>query len=461
MNLSLIFPWQRVLVVGLGRSGVAVARLLRALGCEVAVYDRNAQCPVEPSWSPFLGAEHPPEAAFANVDAVILSPGIDPRVCLQLAARLVPHAAIYGEMSLAMALVHAWWPTLPSVMITGTNGKSTVTTLIGELLRAGGMAPFVGGNLGEPLCEMLHDVVAKRRLAPDALVLECSSYQLETMHDFACDVAMVLNLSPDHLERYGSMEAYARTKTRVFSGLRGHGLAMLDAEDPFCESMRSDAPHGLLCVDGSEPPHRIDVDGEEWLVLGAGEKVRRSQVKLQGRHNAKNVLFAVKSAMHLGVAFADCLPVLANFEGLAHRMRCVGTIGGVDFYDDSKATNIAGVLAGLAGFPRKYVLIAGGMAKAGDDPSPLRQRLAEQGKGLVAMGRDGKLFYELASDIVPVRWANDMQEAVTLAFSLAAPGDAVLLSPACASWDQYRSFAHRGDVFIEQVERLAKQSLLS
>ncbi len=460
--LSPLARFRRALVVGCGQSGVAAALLLRAAGCEVRLFDRRTEVvglPAELDECPrFFGTELAPDPAFADLELLVLSPGVPPGPWRERHRRLVPEAEVHGELSLALYAIARGFvggELLPTVLITGTNGKSTVTALTGAMLEAGGLDPFVGGNLGIPLCELVLAVATGARAQPGALVLECSSYQLETVRVSpeapATTVAMLLNVSPDHLERYASIDDYASTKARIFDGLTAHSLALLSARDPLTPVLRERVPAVVECklVDGSKPP-RLAADGDD-LELRVGEFYRRDLVLLAGRHNLVNTLFALAAARHLGVSREACEQALRHFRALPHRMNPIAERDGVVYYDDSKATNVASVLAGLDGFARPFVLICGGRAKRGDDIAALGPVLAKQGRGLVAIGESAQSFLDMANGIVPCAHASDMHEAVRLASAMARPGDAVLLSPACASWDMYRSFAHRGEVFADAV----------
>jgi UDP-N-acetylmuramoylalanine--D-glutamate ligase len=447
-------PWRNALVIGLGASGRAAADLLLALGVHVRGYDRQSPADLPLGLEPFLGAELPPPEAFADLDLMVLSPGVPPRAFREAAARHAPRAQIHGELGLGLALVHAGarpgWQHVPTALITGTNGKSTVTALVGELLRAAGRDPFVGGNLGSPLCGRLADHLAGRAPWPTDLVLECSSYQLETLPVLPTQVGIVLNVTPDHLDRYDSMEAYARTKARVFAGLGDDGLAILHADDPFTPMITP--AHGRVALVGRDA--RIEGEGEAQRLVVGTEVHPRARLAIRGRHNAENALFALLAAQQLGTTAEARARALAAFEGLPHRMVLVRELNGVQYYDDSKATNVASALASLGGLDRPFVLIAGGLAK-GDDLAPLAELLRARGRGLVAIGRDGPQFVALGRGIVPTRAAASVEEAVALARAMAHAGEAVVLAPACASFDQFRSYAHRGEVFTAAVHALA------
>lgn len=450
------FARTTALVIGAGASGRAAAELLATLGAAVRLHDQRPDALVPPGVTPVLG-DLPP-AAFAGVGLMVLSPGVPPERFRALQREFAPTAEVHGEMSLSLAVAHQLWGRLPTVLITGTNGKSTVTALTGALLTADGRRPFVGGNLGVPLAAALLDIFRAAAPAPDALVLECSSFQLETFDHAATDVAMVLNVTPDHLDRYPTLAGYAATKARVFAGLGAGGLALLDAADPFTPDLRASVRAGRLVLVDDPAGATISGPGPgDSLILPGGDRFPRQILPIAGRHNSKNALFALLAARHLGVGPDACLRGLAGFHGLPHRMSFVRERAGVRYYNDSKATNVASVLASLGGFDRPVVLIAGGRAK-GDDLGPLRELLRRSGRGLVAIGESADAFHALADGLVEARRAASMRDAVELAAGLARPGDAVVLSPACASYDWFRSYAERGDSFADLVRALPAEA---
>jgi UDP-N-acetylmuramoylalanine--D-glutamate ligase len=464
--VSTLNRFRRALVVGCGQSGTAAAELLVAAGCEVTLYDRRPDVPGLPTrldgCARAFGREMASDDVFERIDLLVLSPGVPPAAWRERHRMLVPEAELHGELSLALAVVAGDWQggvELPTVLITGTNGKSTVTALTGAMLAADGRTPFVGGNLGTPLCELVLAVAEGRSPQPGALVLECSSYQLETTRVAPeapmTTVAMILNVTPDHLDRYASIDEYATTKTRIFDGLSAHSLALLSAKDPFTPTLQERVPavcrHAL--VDGDEPPRILESGA---LALLEHEFYARESLPLAGRHNAVNALFALAAARHVGVSREVCERALAQFEPLPHRMNPVADRNGVRWYNDSKATNVASVLAGLDGFERPFVLICGGRAKQGDDIGALREVLSRQGRGVIAIGESAEAFVQMADGIVPWARASDMPEAVHIASEMARSGDAVLLSPACASWDMFRNFAHRGETFAAAVLALGE-----
>lgn len=456
-------PWHgTALVIGAGASGLAAATLLLPLAAEVRVYDRRPRLELPPGAVPFLGEDALPDAAMVGVDVLVLSPGVPPAPFLAARQRLAPDAVVHGEMSLSLAVADHHWGRLPTALITGTNGKSTVTALTGALLNAAGRRPFVGGNLGVPLAAAVHAARNDPAARPDGLVLECSSFQLETFPAAPArarpvDVAIILNLSPDHLDRYPDLDAYAATKARALAGLGPGGLALLDAGDPWTPFFRARVPAGRTVLVDAAGPDAAAIRGPgpgDTLLLPGGEAYPRAALQLAGRHNSKNALFALAAARHLGADPDACLAGLRRFVGLPHRMVLVRELDDVAYYDDSKATNVASVLASLDGFARSFVLIAGGRAK-GDDLTPLRALLARQGRALVAIGESSAQFYALADGLVPAARAGDMAEAVAHARRLARPGDAVVLSPACASYDWFKNYGERGDVFAACVHALA------
>lgn len=439
--------YRTALVIGLGASGRASVGLLCELGVAVRVYDRSPEATGLPSnVHTFLGEETPPAEAFAGIDLMVLSPGVPPGPHRALCAQHAPDAQIHGELSLALETL----PAATTVLITGTNGKSTVTAMLGHLMTTAGREPFVGGNLGDPPAALATAVLQGHAEAPKELVLECSSYQLETLRPIPTAVAMVLNVTPDHLARYDSMEHYALTKARVFNGMADDGLSLLDAEDAWTPRLTEHAgpqlrrigPNGFARIVGPGPG--------ETLHIGNDPPYDRSTLRIPGRHNAKNALFAIAAARHLGIDATACARGLATFEGLPHRMAFVREHLGVRYYNDSKATNVASALASLSGLSERFVLIAGGQAK-GDDLAPLQALLRSRGRGLVTIGESGDTFADLTQGQLPTVRAETMEPAVEAAAKLAQPGDVVVLAPACASWDQFRSYAHRGDVFAQAV----------
>jgi UDP-N-acetylmuramoylalanine--D-glutamate ligase len=443
---------KRVLVVGLGRSGIAAARLCASRGARVTVTDRRAAAELGPA-----AAALPPEIArelgghrretFVGADLVVLSPGV-PEIP-ELAAARAAGVAVTGELELASRFV-----TSTLVAITGTNGKSTTTTLVGDMLRATGRPTFVGGNLGEPLAEAVDTPAA----APGGYcVVEVSSFQLETVETFHPHVAVLLNITADHLDRYDGMDGYAAAKTRIFAAQRPSDFAIVNLDDPIAVGA-SDGIAGRrvgFSVERALPEGGFP-EGES-LVLqlpGApGERYPGDPPGLVGRHNRANALAALLASRLAGATASQARGALMAFRPLAHRMELVAETDGVAYYDDSKGTNVGAVVAALEGFPRRVILVAGGRDKGGDY-APLAAALRRVGRAAVLIGEAADKMQAAFAGVLPVERAPTMDAAVAAARRLAQPGDAVVLSPACSSFDMFRDYAHRAEVFRAAVARI-------
>jgi UDP-N-acetylmuramoylalanine--D-glutamate ligase len=443
---------KRVVVVGLGRSGIAAARLCANHGAAVTVNDSKpierleaelAQIPT--SIGRVLGG-HPAEL-FAGADIIVLSPGVPPMP--QIEAARAKGAFVTGELELA-----SWFVDATIVAITGTNGKSTTTTLCGAILGANGRPTFVGGNLGTPLAEAIGTQPAR---AGGTCVVEVSSFQLETVRNFRPQVAVLLNITPDHLDRYPDFSGYLAAKQRIFAAQTASDFAVLNIDDPKVElaarSIQSRcvliSTHRALGVGGW-------VEGDSLCVRLPGGPVEYYPNQLPGlvgRHNQENALAALVAARLLGALPAEARYALMAFRPLAHRMELVGDFNDIEFYDDSKGTNVGAVVAALDGFPRKVVLIAGGKDKGGSY-APLAEVMKRSGRAAVLIGEAAPLIYAALSGVIPVEMARDMDDAVEKAAGLAERGDAVVLSPACSSFDMFRDYAHRAEVYRTAVQTL-------
>ena len=440
---------QRALVVGLGATGLSAARWLAARGIAVAVTDSRARPPkVEalrehvPDAALFLGGFS--VAALDRSELVVLSPGVpksDPFVQQALAAG-VP---VVGDVELFARHARA-----PVIAVTGSNGKSTVTTLVGLMAERAGVAARVGGNLGTPALDLLGDV------EPALYALELSSFQLETTTSLDAAAAALLNLSADHLDRYDDLEDYLAAKARVW---RGHGVVIANHDD---ERVRAAVPVGrsvrwfsLGVPPGAEDYGLIEHDGECWLSRGRERLLPQSVLRIAGQHNVANALAALALGTAAGLPDPPMLAVLASFRGLPHRMEWVAEVAGVHYYNDSKATNVGATVAAVSGLHAPYVVILGGDGK-GQDFAPLAAALHGHARAAVVLGRDGPRIAEtLAAAGVPWTSAEDLPSAVRAAARTAVPGDLVLLSPACSSLDQFENFEARGRVFAEAVRGLA------
>lgn len=440
---------KRVLVVGLGKSGLAAVRLLHACGAHVVANDVRTESQLtEAGELRALGVElalggHD-AALFTSVDQIVISPGVPPLAALDAAERVgVP---IASEVELASWFIDAQAARV--IGITGTNGKSTVTTLVGEMCQHSGRASFVGGNLGTPLVDVVNTPAARSGY----VVVELSSYQLERVRALRVHVGALLNVTEDHLDRYPSFEAYAEAKANLFRCQRAEDFAVVPALDPLCQRLASRGPARVQLFGGQDGAVRVQ-DGQ-LLDAVYGPLVSVSELRIRGAHNLDNACAAALCARLAGVPRESIQHVLRTFAGLPHRMVHVADIDGVAYYDDSKATNVGASVAaldGLAPSVRRVVLIAGGKDKGGDY-APLRERLAACGGGVVLIGEARPIIARaLAGAAYPVEEADSLEAAVKRARALAQPGDAVLLAPACASFDMFRSYAHRGDVFQAAV----------
>lgn len=445
----------RVLVVGLGRSGRAAAQLCLRRGARVTLTDSREASAFGNSLDA-LAAQSTLElgghrlASFKGSDLVVVSPGVPPLP--ELDAAKAAGIPVIGELELAYRHVQA-----PIVAITGTNGKSTVTTMVGQMLQASREHVFFGGNLGQPLSEIVDTPAA----SPDGLlVLELSSFQLERIERFHAQIAVLLNLSDDHLDRYPSFAAYANAKARLFERQTAADSVVVSGESDQVEARRlahtSAARVLTFQIDGGRGQPHAWLDGDELCLRVEGaavERYARDQLKLAGRHNTLNALAALLVARLAGASSDGCRTALAQFLALPHRMELVGEHHGVRFYDDSKATNVGAVVGSLAGFERKVVLIAGGKDKGGDY-APLRPVVREVCSHVVLLGAASDVIAAALDGVVPLHRARDMEHAVDLAANLATAGEAVVLSPACSSFDMFRDYTDRGRAFRQAVAQL-------
>jgi UDP-N-acetylmuramoylalanine--D-glutamate ligase len=442
---------KRILVVGLGRSGTAVARLCAGLGALVTVTDQKDAAALGPALAELpagvqreLGGHR--RQTFLDAHLIVLSPGVPDLP--ELTAARAAGVTVTGELELASRFVDA---TL--VAISGTNGKSTTTTLAGAMLRASGRPTFVGGNLGDPLAGAVGTPAAG---PAGTCVVEVSSFQLETIQTFSPRIAVLLNITPDHLDRYPDFEAYAVTKARIFAAQHPADFAVVNADDPVVVRHTERVPSRRLGFSiARRLPEGAWLEGPELCVRlpGAKPELYPPTPALVGRHNQANALAALLTSRLAGASQAEALRALGEFHPLAHRMELVAEADGVAYYDDSKGTNVGAVVAALEGFPRPVVLIAGGRDKGGDY-APLAQAMAEVGRGAVLIGEAAPKIDAALRPVVPVERAAGMEEAVVAARRMAAPGDAIVLSPACSSFDMFRDYAHRAEVFRAAVRRL-------
>jgi UDP-N-acetylmuramoylalanine--D-glutamate ligase len=458
MNLA----GKQALVLGLGITGLSMARWLVRQGAEVRAADTRESPPCATQVAdelPQVQIATGPlrESLFRGADLIAISPGL-PASEPWVADARARGAEVVGDIELFARALHGIAPQAKVLAITGSNGKSTVTEMAGAMCRLARRRAVVAGNIGVPVLDALLAVereAAAGRPAPQMFVLELSSFQLETTFSLDAQVAACLNLSEDHLDRYASMTDYARAKARIF---RGTGTQVLNRQDPWTQGMA--LAHRRVLTFGLDVPATerdwglIDGDGDTWLAQGGQKLMAVSALRVAGLHNAANALAALALARAADLPYEPLLRALAQFEGLPHRVQRVGDVGGVTFFDDSKGTNVGATVAALNGMRRKVVLIAGGDGK-GQDFAPLKPAVAGHARAVVLIGRDReRIAQAVAGSGVPLLRAGDMDEAVRISFDQAREGDAVLLSPACASFDMFRNYEHRAWVFVDAVQRL-------
>jgi UDP-N-acetylmuramoylalanine--D-glutamate ligase len=441
----------RAVVVGLGKSGFSVARYLLARGLEVTVTDSRAEPPEWPRLQGLarqLGREI--EVRLGGFDAsllagaqlLVVSPGVAMSGPFFDAARARGLNAI-GDIELFARAVRA-----PVAGITGTNGKSTVTTLVARMAARAGLRVRSGGNLGEPALDLLDD-------SAELYVLELSSFQLESTESLSLAAAAVLNVSPDHLERYGDLESYAAAKARIYARCE---TAVVNLDDARVAAMVAASHRQLsfsLQAHAGADYTLMQREGGLWWLSRRGEPLLAvGAMRLKGAHNAANALAALALGEALSVPRPAMLAELSSFTGLAHRSQWVAQVRGVHYIDDSKGTNVGATLAAVAGLSGPLIVILGGQGK-GQNFTPLRAAFAGKVRCALLIGRDARALGEALAGVCDCRYAESMEAAVELAAQLAEPGDTVLLSPACASLDMFRDYAHRGTVFAAAVQRLA------
>src|SRR5271155_4248019 len=447
---------KRVLVVGLGKSGVASALFLKAHGARVTVSDTKSgdelhnEIPVLLDHGITVETGGHGERTFRGQDLIVVSPGVPVDAPLLAQARAMGEAVI-GEIELAAQFLPG-----PIVAITGSNGKTTTTTLIGEILTAGGISTLVGGNIGTPAISL-----AERATRETAIVLEVSSFQLETIQTFHPKIAVVLNVTPDHLDRHRTFESYVDAKARIFENQRGDDFAVLNEDDSTCVTMaartkaqvfwfsrQKEVKLGAWVREGNI----LFCDGRGLQKNAQREIMQVSEIPLKGAHNLENVLAAVCAGALMGCAPEKIREAVRDFKAVEHRLEFVATIRGVDYYNDSKATNVDATIKALESFPANIHLILGGKDK-GSDYSVLNELLRQRVKRVYTIGAAAAKI-ESQIKAVEVVHAETLENAVRKAHAVAETGDVVLLAPACASFDQFKNYEQRGQLFKEIVRGL-------
>jgi UDP-N-acetylmuramoylalanine--D-glutamate ligase len=433
-------------IVGLGSTGLSCARYLRAHGWRLAVTDTRASPPRLAELTA-LDAGIPVRLGgldttlLAGAVCVVASPGVPLTDHFFAEARRL-RLEIVGDVELFARAAAA-----PVVGITGTNGKSTVTSLVARIAQRAGLKVRVGGNLGEPALELLSQ-------GTQLYVLELSSYQLETTSTLNCRAATVLNVSPDHLDRYASLASYAAAKARIFARC---DTAVINLDDPLVVAMpraaRRTLSFSLRAAIGAD--YAVAMLGREWwLTRAEAPLMPTSAMKVRGLHNAANALAALALGEALALPLPPMLEELAAFPGLPHRSQWVADVRGVSYVDDSKGTNVGATLAAVAGLPGPLIVIAGGEGK-NQDFTPLAAAFRGKVRHAVLIGRDAPLLSRALSGVCTLETCATLEHAVHAAARAARPGDTVLLSPACASLDMFRDYTHRGAVFAAAVQELA------
>ena len=431
---------KRVLIVGCGATGASAARFAAAAGAIVRVVDSRGVAPAAET----LAAELPeieimtgglPVEALAGMDEIMVSPGVDLREPLIEAARTAGYEVV-GDIEWFARCAAA-----PVVAITGSNGKSTVTAWTHAIARRGGINAVIGGNFGTPALDLLADDV-------ELYVLELSSFQLALCDSLAPTVATVLNLSPDHIDRHGDLAAYAAAKARIFAHA---ATALVNADDGPAAELAAGHANVVSFGTHARATYRLVESG---LVRGDTQGPARADIALPGRHNALNAAAVWALADAVGIEAEAIQAGLRAFDGLAHRCQPVAEIAGVRYVNDSKGTNLGAMLASLSGMDAPVVLLAGGQGK-GADFSPLGPVAAEKARAVIVFGEDGARIAAAVADHAPVFMARDLASAVARGADIAEPGDVVLLSPGCASFDQFAGYADRGDAFVRCVQECA------
>ena len=452
MKATMQLQGRRALVVGLARTGQAVARFLAARGARVTVSEQRAEAAVNGEVAALrkLGVQvecggHR-EPTFLSADLIVPSPGV-PLSLPALAKAREKGIEVISELELAWRFLRG-----TVVAVTGSNGKTTTVTLLGRIFAEAGRRVQVGGNIGTPLISLVEDAT------DDTVhVVEVSSFQLEAVTSFRPRVAALLNITPDHLDRHSSMGDYVAAKARLFGFQQGDDFAIFNADDRYCAEL---APEVRAQRFWFSRQRRLDVGTfveNGWLCYRNGavrEKVLpREEIRLKGQHNLENVLAAACAARVLEVAPERIRAAVAAFEGVEHRLEFVAEIDGVRWFNDSKATNVDAALKAIDAFDANLIVILGGKDK-GSDYTPLAGPLRERARHTLAIGAAREKIAGQLAGALPLECVETLHEAVLRAAAIARPGDTVLLAPACASFDQFENYEHRGRVFKDEVRQL-------
>lgn len=451
---------RRVLVVGLARTGIATALFCAGRGARVTATEERGEAQVAEAAAKLRAAPMPRGAAgvalelgghreetFLAQDLIVPSPGV-PFAMPLLAKARAKGIAVWSEIELAWRFLRG-----RLVAITGSNGKTTTTSLVGHVLETAGVPTLVGGNIGTPLISL-----AEVSSESSVMVAEVSSFQLENIVAFRPDVGVLLNLTPDHLDRHATMEEYARAKARLFANQTEADAAVINADDAQLAALAPSRPRVFRFSRSATVAAGTYVRGEE-IVFRQGNNetilLRRCDIGLRGEHNVENVLAAATAARLVGVAPEAIAEGVRSFAGVEHRLEFVAEVGGVNFYNDSKATNVDATLKALDAFAGGLLVILGGKDK-GSDYAPLREPLVRRARKALLIGAAAEKIGAQLAGAVAMESSGTLERAVASAFAQARPGDTVLLAPACASFDQFENYEHRGRVFKQLVRQLER-----
>ncbi len=446
---------QRVLVVGLGKSGVSAATYLHSRGARVTVSDAKAETELGKDIPALLdlgivvetGAHG--ERTFRDQDLIVVSPGV-PVDSAQLQQARAAGVKIIGEVELAARFLRG-----DIVAITGSNGKTTTTSLCGEILEKAGKQTQVGGNIGRPVTDLI-----EASAAGAWSVLEVSSFQLETIEKFRPKIAAILNITPDHLDRHGDFSTYAAAKARIFENQTGDDFAALNADDKTCVEMAGRLKAQVYWFGSKERSEQGSFVRAATIYWRSGEGketeiMPTEEISLKGKHNLENVLAAVCVGMLAGCTPAEIRKAVGEFKAVEHRLELVATIEGVAYYNDSKATNVDATIKALESFPANIHIILGGKDK-GSDYTVLKPLLEKRAKGVYTIGAAAEKIEAQIAGAAPIFHAETLAQAVRQATGNARSGDTILLAPACASFDQFQNYEHRGRAFKELVHNLVR-----
>ncbi len=446
---------KRVLVVGLARTGVVTALFSAGYGATVTATDERPEAELAETAAKLraagvkleLGGHHPD--SFVNQDLIVVSPGVPAKLpALERArARGIP---AWSEIELAWRFLRG-----KLIAITGSNGKTTTTSLVAHILQAASIPTLVGGNIGTPLLALVEN-----SMDTTVTVAEISSFQLETIEKFRPEIGVLLNLTPDHLDRHASFEEYALAKMRMFENQIERDIAVLNADDPEITRRMPTKPHIFWFSRQKRVAAGAFLRDEQIFFRNEGSEValaRRDEIPLRGEHNVENVLAACAAAYLAGADPGAIASGIKTFKGVEHRLEFVAEISGVQFYNDSKATNVDAAVKAMEAFPGPLIVILGGQDK-GSPYTPLRELLHQRARMAILIGAAADKIAEDLGDSVPLKNAGTLDRAVEVAMQNAQPGHTVLLAPACSSFDQFENFEHRGRTFKELVWNLENQN---